>query len=112
MPHETPLSPLSMAILVSLGRDDRHGYALMQEIEERSGGRLTPGTGSLYAALQRLMDDGLIVESPDRPRADEDRRRRYYRITPEGRRAAADEAERMRELLSEARAAGLIPADR
>jgi DNA-binding PadR family transcriptional regulator len=109
MPHDTPLTPLSMAILVALGREDLHGYALMQEIEERSDGRLSPGTGSLYAALQRLMDAGMIVESPDRP-VDDDARRRYYRITPGGRAAVADEAERMDRLLEDARAHGLIPA--
>lgn len=111
MTHETPITPLSMALLVSLGREDQHGYALMQEVEEQSGGRLRPGTGSLYAALQRLMDEGLIVESPDRPRPDEDGRRRYYRITAAGRRAVVDEAERLRSLLSQASASGLIPAD-
>lgn len=109
MPRDTPLTPLSMAILVSLGREDLHGYALMQEIEERSDGRLSPGTGSLYAALQRLMDAGLIMESPYRP-ADDDARRRYYRITPEGRTAVAEEAQRMDRLLADARAHGLIPA--
>lgn len=109
MSYETPLTPLSLALLVSLGREDQHGYSLMQEVEERSGGQLRPGTGSLYAALQRLLDDGLIVDSPDRPRPDEDGRRKYYRITAEGRRAVADEARRLNGLLSDARAAGLIP---
>ena len=110
MPQDTPLTPLSMAILVALGREDLHGYALMREIEERSDGRLSPGTGSLYAALQRLMEAGLIVESPERPSAEDDARRRYYRITPEGRAAVAEEAARMDRVLADARAHGLIPA--
>jgi DNA-binding PadR family transcriptional regulator len=110
MPHDTPLTPLTMAILVSLGREDLHGYALMREIEDRSDGRLRPGTGSLYAALQRLMDSGLIEESPERPAEDDDARRRYYHITSAGRLAVADEAARMDRLLDEARRNGLLPA--
>jgi len=110
MAHDTPLTPLSMAILVSLGREDLHGYALMREIEERSEGQRSPGTGSLYAALQRLMDAGLIEESRERPAADDDARRRYYHITSEGRRAVAEEALRMDRLLADARRSGLIPA--
>ncbi len=99
-----------MAILVSLGREDLHGYALMREIEERSDGHLVPGTGSLYAALQRLMEGGLIEESSDRPAGDDDARRRYYRITAGGRAAVAAEAARMDRLLADARRHGLIPA--
>jgi PadR family transcriptional regulator PadR len=100
MPRDTTLTPLSMAILVALGREDLHGYALMREVVERSDGRLSPGTGSLYAALQRLMEEGLLIESPRRPGADDDARRRYYRITRAG----------MDRLLADARAHGLIPA--
>ena len=58
-----------MAILLGLSDGDRHGYALMKEIERQTDGALKPGTGSLYAALQRLMDDGLIEESPELPAA-------------------------------------------
>lgn len=111
MPNDTPPTPLSMAILVALGRGDLHGYALMREIEATSDGQLAPGTGSLYAALQRLMDQGLIVESPDRPGKDDDARRRYYRITRAGKAAAATEAARMDRLLSDARRHGLFPAE-
>lgn len=110
MPTESPITPLSMALLVALGREDQHGYALLREVEERSGGRLRPGTGSLYAALQRLMEEGLIVESPERPAAEDDRRRKYYRITRLGRDAVADEARRMQGLLDDARRNGLLPA--
>ena len=94
-----PLSSLTMAILIALADEDLHGYALMQEIEDQSGGALRPGTGSLYTALQRLMDDGLIGESEDRPRPDEDQRRRFYTLTEEGRRAARLEAARMARVL-------------
>jgi len=110
MATESPLTPLSMAILVALGGGDLHGYALLRQVEERSGGLLCPGTGSLYAALQRLMDEGLIVESPERPEDDDDARRRYYRITADGRAAVAVEAGRVEELLADARRYGLIPA--
>lgn len=110
MPTASPLTPLTMSVLVALGARDLHGYALMQQLDERSDGRLRPGTGSLYAALQRLMDQGLIVESPDRPADDDDARRKYYRITDAGRAAVADEAARMHRLLDDARRFGLIPA--
>jgi DNA-binding PadR family transcriptional regulator len=99
-----------MALLVALGAGDLHGYALLREVEERSEGRLRPGTGSLYAALQRLMEEGLIVESPTRPADADDARRKYYRITAAGRSAVVDEARRMQGLLEDARKNGLIPA--
>lgn len=108
-----PLSPLSMAILLALADGDRHGYALMQEIQAQTDGALKPGTGSLYAALQRLMGDGLIVESHGEPEAD--RRRRYYAITREGRDMARAEAQRMLRVLGVAAtkklAPGLRPAE-
>lgn len=110
MSSGAPLTPLSMAVLVSLGGGDRHGYALLREMEERSDGRLSPGTGSLYAALQRLMAEGLIIESPERPQCDDDARRKYYRITGAGRAAVAVEARRLEDLLEDARRHGLIPA--
>lgn len=88
-----PLSPLSMAILLALADGDRHGYALMSEITEQTGGALAPGTGSLYAGLERLMKDGLIRESDGEEGAD--RRRRYFAITDAGREIARAEAERM-----------------
>jgi len=109
MPNETPLTPLSLALLVTLGGGDAHGYALLRAVEEGSRGRLSPGTGSLYAALQRLMDEGLIVESPERPADDDDARRKYYRITEAGRQAVAEEARRLEALLADARRHGLIP---
>ena len=102
-----PLSPLSMAILLSLADGERHGYALMQEIEEQTDGMLKPGTGSLYAGLQRLMDDGLIRESEGE--ADADRRRRYYAITETGRDVARAEAQRMLKVLGTAAAKRLAP---
>jgi DNA-binding PadR family transcriptional regulator len=97
-----------MAILLALTGKDQHGYALMQEVERQTHGTLQPGTGSLYAALQRLMEDGLIIESPDHPGPDEDRRRKYFRVTAAGRALARQEAARMLRVLDTARAKALI----
>src|SRR4051812_48804164 len=101
-----PLSPLTMAILLSLSESDKHGYALMQEVGAVTGSM--PGTGSLYAALERLSAEGLAEESPTRPRATEDARRRYFRITRQGRARARDEARRMQEVVNVARVRGLL----
>jgi DNA-binding PadR family transcriptional regulator len=101
-----PITPLSMAILLSLARQDQHGYALMAEVAEQMGKR--PGTGSLYAALERLEEESLIVESPDGPGPREDQRRKYYRITRVGRECARAEAVRMLRVLDAARDASLI----
>lgn len=108
-PPELPLTPLTMAILLALAKEDQHGYALMQEVEAQTDGGIVAGTGSLYAALQRLQDDGLIIDSPDRPAPGEDRRRRYFRITDAGRAAARSEAARMVRVLETAREIRLIP---
>lgn len=105
----TPLTPLTMSLLLALADEDLHGYALLQEIERQSEGRLRPGTGTLYAALQRLGDDGLIRESPDLPSPEEDQRRRYFRITELGRAAVRAEANRMFETLRAAASKRLVP---
>ncbi|MGD8817032.1 MAG: helix-turn-helix transcriptional regulator [Acidobacteriota bacterium] len=86
-----------MHILLALAGQELHGYALMQAIRDQSGNTVRPGTGSLYAAVQRLVDDGMIAEVPEaQPDA---RRGNAYRITPAGRRTAAGEAARMREVI-------------
>jgi DNA-binding PadR family transcriptional regulator len=95
-----------MAILVALAGDDQHGYSLMQEIGAQTGE--IPGTGSLYAALQRLADEGLIVDAPDRPRGGEDQRRKYFRITKLGRTRARAEVERMLKVVAAAHEKSLI----
>ena len=101
-----PLSPLTMAILLALADGDRHGYALMQDIEAQTDGALKPGTGSLYAGLQRLMGDALIAEADGEPGAD--RRRRYYSITEAGRDIARAEAQRMLRVLNVASEKDLV----
>jgi DNA-binding PadR family transcriptional regulator len=95
-----------MAILLSLAREDQHGYALMSEVAEQMGRR--PGTGTLYAALERLEAAGLIAESPEGPGPREDQRRKYYRITREGRACARAESARLLRVLDIAREASVI----
>lgn len=105
-----PLPPASFHILVSLADADRHGYAIIQDISERTDGAVRLGAGTLYRTIQRLLEDGLILETPDRPAPDQDdERRRYYRLTPLGRSVARAEAERLAQLVRLARASGLTP---
>jgi DNA-binding PadR family transcriptional regulator len=104
------LSRDTFHILVALADRDRHGYSIMQEIEERTGGavRLSPST--LYSAVKRQLQEGLIEELEERPDPEhDDERRRYYRLTRAGRRAAMDEARQLEKLLADARATGLAP---
>jgi DNA-binding PadR family transcriptional regulator len=87
-------------MLLALGEGERHGYALKREILRRTNGKLNLGSGALYGSIGRMLERGLIEESGDRPDAHlDDERRRYYRITPLGRRVARAEAVRMRELV-------------
>src|SRR5271157_577647 len=96
----TPLSPAVFHILLSLGEGERHGYALKREIALRTGGKLKLGPGVLYGSINKMLELGLIEESDDRPDPHlDDERRRYYRITPYGRKVAQAEAARMRELV-------------
>src|SRR5919201_664858 len=98
-------------ILVALADGERHGYAIMQDVAARTAGAVRLGPGTLYGSIKRMLHDGLIEELDDRPDAEhDDVRRRYYRITPLGRRVAIDEAARLARLLRQARASGLAPA--
>jgi DNA-binding PadR family transcriptional regulator len=104
------MRPIEFEILLSLATGPRHGYAIIQDIEERREGALAVETGTLYRALQRLLEQDLISPTePRRPVSGDDERRRYYAITPAGRRMAATEARRMASLVDGARAARLIP---
>src|SRR5271170_4448784 len=95
----TPLSPAVFHILLSLGEGERHGYAIKREIAARTEGKLKLGPGVLYGSINKMLELGLIEESADRPDPHlDDERRRYYRITPYGRKVAQAEAVRMREL--------------
>ena len=101
---------IEFEILLSLAAEERHGYAIIQDIEARSGGAVSVETGTLYRALQRLAE-GDLVRPTDAPRGalSDDERRRFYAITPAGRRAAAAEATRLAMLVDAARSARLIP---
>jgi DNA-binding PadR family transcriptional regulator len=104
-----PLTPLSFLVLMVLADRDSHGYGIIKEVERRTDGSTRPGTGTLYTALQRLMDDGLIQEAEQRPDIGDDSRRRYYSLTLLGRQAAQLEAERMAHLVGLAIDTDLLP---
>ena len=105
-----PLPLATFHILLALADDDRHGYAILQEVARRTAGELKLSAGTLYRSIQRMLEDGLIVELRERPAPeDDDERRRYYRITPLGSAVARAEAARLHELVRMARAVGLAP---
>ena len=103
------MTDLAFSILVALADHDMHGYALIKELRGRTG-RDGLRTGTVYAALARLQDDGLVEEAGDRPTDGDDQRRRYYQVTASGRAAARGEARRLAELLSLARDKRLLPS--
>jgi len=95
-------------ILLAVADRERHGYAIMQDVRARTGGALRLGPGTLYGSIKRLLADGLIEELDERPDPEhDDVRRRYYRITRHGRKAAIEESARLATLLRHARAMGL-----
>jgi DNA-binding PadR family transcriptional regulator len=105
-----PLPPATFHILLALGRDELHGYAIIQEIAARTDGSVTLGAGTLYRSIQRMLEQGLLVESRSRPApALDDERRRYYRITPFGREVTRAEARRLIQLVKMARLQGFAP---
>jgi DNA-binding PadR family transcriptional regulator len=100
-----PLPSAAFQILLSLAGEDRHGYGIMRQVEEQSGGRMRLGPGTLYSSIQTLLDEKLIEETgpprgDDAPNAE---RRRYYRLTSTGRKLARSEADRLADLLRIAR---------
>ena len=103
-----PLRPVEFDVLLALGDGDRHGYAIMQEALRRSEGRLQLEPGTLYRALRRMRQAGLVTETTGRGQDSDDERRRYYRLTALGRRVAAAEAQRMAALVVTARTRGLL----
>ena len=105
-----PLTHLSYHILLALADAPRHGYGIIKEIESKSAGAMSPSTGALYLALQRMEEEGLLEESAARPKeADDDPRRKYYRLTARGRKLATAETERLAGLLGVAVQKRLIP---
>ncbi|HEX4065319.1 MAG TPA: helix-turn-helix transcriptional regulator [Acidobacteriaceae bacterium] len=104
-----PLPSAAFQILLSLADEDRHGYGIMRQVEEQSGGRVRLGPGTLYSSVQTLLDEKLIEELD--PSAGDDSRRRTYRLTASGRKLARSEAERLADLLRIARARRIFRGD-
>ena len=105
-----PLPTAVFHILVALADRDRHGYSIMQDVAARTDGKVRLSAGTLYSAVRRMLEQGLIEELRDSPDpASEDERRRYYRLTRLGRNVAVAEARRVSDMLTQARATGLIP---
>jgi DNA-binding PadR family transcriptional regulator len=102
-----PLPPATFHILLAVAEEDRHGYAIIQDVAARTLGALKLSAGTLYRSIQRMLEQGLIVESQDRPAPElDDERRRYYRITAFGAAVARAEAGRLTQLVRMARARG------
>jgi DNA-binding PadR family transcriptional regulator len=105
----TPLTPAVFHILLALAGEERHGYGIMQEVAAITDGALRLGPGTLYGTLKRLLAAGLVAEADERPDpALDDERRRYYRLTEQGRRIAEEEARRLQSLVSVARSKRLL----
>lgn len=108
-----PLTPAVLNILLPLADREQHGYEIMREVEGRSGGEVRLGPGTLYRSIKRMLADGLIEESDERPDPEmDDQRRRYYRITDFGRLVAGAEAERLASLVATAREKKLLQRPR
>jgi DNA-binding PadR family transcriptional regulator len=105
-----PLPAATFHILMAVAEEDRHGYAIIQDVATRTGGELKLSAGTLYRSIQRMLDQGLVIETAERPAPElDDERRRYYRITPLGAAVAKAEATRMSKLVKWARALGFAP---
>jgi DNA-binding PadR family transcriptional regulator len=105
-----PLPPITFHILMALADEDRHGYAIIQDVAARTDGAVTLGAGTLYRSMQRMLEQGLIVEVRERPAPElDDERRRYYRLTPFGLAVARAEAARLTKMVRLARASGFVP---
>jgi DNA-binding PadR family transcriptional regulator len=107
---ERPMAPAIFQILIALADQPLHGYGIMLDIAERSQGKVKLSPGTLYGAIKQMLEEGLIEEVAGRPADDE--RRRYYRITRDGREAARQEMARMSALLNHARLTSLRSNER
>lgn len=105
-----PLTPATFHILLSLSDGERHGYAIMTEVGERTGGKVKLGPGTLYTSLKRLVENGVVEETGEQRGPEDDERRRYYRLTPLGRAVARAEARRLDGMVRLARSKRLIGA--
>ena len=108
-----PLTPAVLDIMVALGSEEMHGYAIMQEVRRRTQGRRRLAPGTLYRSLKQMEEKGWVAESEERPEPSlDDERRRYYRLTGLGRKVAMAEFERLDGLVDAARSKGFIPSPR
>jgi len=108
-----PLTPAVLDIMVALGDEELHGYAIMREVRRRTQGQRRIAPGTLYRSLRQMHERGLLEESEERPEPDlDDERRRYYRLTDLGRRVALAEVERLEGLVDTARSKGFVPSPR
>ncbi|OGO31914.1 MAG: PadR family transcriptional regulator [Chloroflexi bacterium RBG_16_54_18] len=104
-----PLTPAVFNILLALADGEKHGYAIMLEVEANTGGQVKMGPGTLYGSIKRMLAGGLVAESDERPDPElDDQRRRYYSLTGLGRRVLAAEAERLTSQLALAQAKGVL----
>lgn len=105
-----PLPTATFHILLAVAEEDRHGYAIIQEVSARTNGELLLSAGTLYRSIQRMLEQDLIVETSERPKPEfDDERRRYYRITKFGQAVARAEARRLTNMVKLARECGLAP---
>ena len=104
-----PLPPATFHILMAVANDERHGYAIHQDVEASTDGELRLSAGTLYRSIARMVEQGLISEIAKRRTAEDDERRRYYRITPFGTAVARAETARLTQLVRLAKAIGLTP---
>lgn len=104
-----PLPPATLHILLAVADGERHGYAIIQDVEARTDGELRMSAGTLYRSIARMVEQGLISEVTTRRTRVEDERRRYYRLTPFGTAVARAEVRRLSQLVRDARARGLKP---
>jgi DNA-binding PadR family transcriptional regulator len=104
-----PLTPAVFHILLALADGEKHGYGIMQEVSARTDGKVVLGPGTLYGTIKRMLEGGLIEEAGERNDLElSDERRRYYRITGQGRKVAVTEAERLQGLVRVAQAKNLL----
>lgn len=105
-----PLSPAVFHILLALADEERHGYGIMQEVKHRTDGKVRLGAGTLYGAIKRLLEKGIIAETDERPDPElNEERRRYYRLTDFGQRVLRVEVSRLNQLVQQARAKEVLP---
>ena len=103
-----PLPPATFHILMAVSDEDRHGYAIIQDVAARTNGELKLSAGTLYRSIQRMLEQGLLIETSERPAPElDDERRRYYRITQYGVAVARAEMRRLAQLLKLAQRSGL-----